>query len=144
MYMTFRNEAMIHEGRFKVDMLLLLAFLYCSHKSRNERREEFWLLLDPELTGKVTAEKVIATYEKMVHIVTKMRLDIERERDEGARRKHIIDYLEKLENVDVKKFIKESILNEENEGKEYTKDELLRGLRMETLNATGLRISILK
>ena len=149
---AIRNEYLFQDGAFQDRKLVCLAFLLSKFESRSLRREEFWLLVNPDLDDKIKAGRVKEIFLIFVELTILMRLgnylnceliDIEKERDEKKKRKNVIDYLNKINKLDLDKVILNDMIGAQSDDDEFSKDELLTLIQLEHLNAVGFRMHLI-
>ena len=90
-YLNWRNKHIYSLGTWNVEKLLCLGFLLCAHPSRQDQREEFWQLVNPELNDTVHIERVLAFLTIFVELSLDMRYTIEMM--SGAADQSICDYI---------------------------------------------------
>jgi len=72
--MLIDNEYVYKKGVINVLYLLVLGWLYCKHDKFTARREEFWLLVNPELKEHVQCCDVKRIILMMIDISIRVRL----------------------------------------------------------------------
>mmetsp|Transcript_8269 Transcript_8269/g.11456 ORF Transcript_8269/g.11456 Transcript_8269/m.11456 type:complete len:159 (-) Transcript_8269:287-763(-) len=75
--LNWRNKHLYNEGTWDLDTMLSLGFLLCAHPSREDQKDEFWQLINPELNETVEVERVLAFLTIFVTLSIDMRYTIE-------------------------------------------------------------------
>ena len=55
---VFKNRYLFDKGTYDIKKLIVLGFLYCKHTSLEDKLDEFWALVNPEVAYSVTREQV--------------------------------------------------------------------------------------
>ena len=76
-FLNWRNKHLHSDGTWDVETMLSLGFLLCAHPSRQDQREEFWQLVNPELNDGVHIDRVLAFLTIFVQLSLDMRYTIE-------------------------------------------------------------------
>lgn len=93
-FVNFKNKHLYSDGTWDIEPILQLGFLLCAHPSREDQREEFWQLVNPDLNEKCTLERVLAFLTSFVVLSIDMRYTIEVQG--GSPNNLVCDYLKRV------------------------------------------------
>lgn len=96
-YMTIKNHEVFQQGSYNIEILQCLGFLLCSHYDRQNRIDEFWQLVNPEINDDCSLEKVIEILRIFIYVAIVLRLKIEKSRNQDDQNEDAIQHLQKLE-----------------------------------------------
>ena len=87
------------EGNYNVRNLAAFGFMFCEHNNSSQKRDDFWVLCNPEVNPSVKRETIKEIMRLLFYFAIDLRLMIEEKKGAEKWRQDVIDYLRATEGT---------------------------------------------